>query len=243
MLSAFRRPAKYVLAAAVATFAVSFLMKDRLPGRDAILPELLQEPAQTSGGLPEPFDVTRKGVTYAVEPMFNYELWGLVVSYHHADSFTDISHEAWKDYINVKDICVLWGQNLETAVYSRMRFRSRDFTCFYSYPDEETGRVFNENCLSNNHLLPADPIVAAAIMGARKGDQVHFKGWLVTYGIKGTPYRRVSSTTRFDRGNGACEVVFVNEFEVLRAANPGWRALHKLSLVLIILSAALLVFA
>jgi hypothetical protein len=80
-------------------------------------------------------------------------------------------------------------------------------------------------------------------MAARKGDQVHFKGWLVSYGIKGSPYRRTSSTTRFDRGNGACETVFINEFRVLRAANPGWRALYRLSLVLMAISAAVLLFA
>jgi hypothetical protein len=241
-LRALKRPAKFVLAASAAAFVISFFMKDRLPGRAAILEPLLQEPVQTSDDLPGPFEAVRKGVTYTVTPLFNYELWGMVVSYHHANSFIDVSHEAWNDYINVKDVCVLWGKNLESAVYTRMKFRNRDFTCFYTYPDEETGRVFSENCLSNNHLLPADSIVAAAIMRARKGDQVRFKGWLVSYGIKDSPYRRMSSTTRRDRGNGACETVFVNEFEILRAANPEWRALHKLSLVLMVLSAAALVF-
>jgi hypothetical protein len=242
-LNFLRQPAKYVLAAAAAAFVFSFLMKDRLPARDAILPELLQTPVQTNADLPEPFDVTRKGVTYTVEPLLNYELWGMIVSYHHANSLADISHEAWKDFINVKDVCVLWGKNLETAVYARMKFRNRDFTCFYTYPDEETGRVFTENCLSNNHLLPADPIVAAAVMSARKGDQVHFKGWLVSYGIKDSPYRRMSSTTRFDRGNGACETVFVDEFQVLRAANPQWRTLFKLSNVLMIACVVVLLVA
>ena len=237
-----RRPAKFALAGAAVLFVAAFFMKDRLPGREEILPELLQEPAQTKDDLPEPFEVTRKGVTYTVEPLFNYELYGMVVSYHHANSLVDISHEAWKDFINVKDVCVLWGKNLETAVYARMKFRNRDFTCFYTYPDEETGRVFNENCLSNNHLLPADPLVAAAVMGAWKGDQVRFKGWLVSYGIKDSPFRRMTSTTRRDRGNGACETVFVNEFEVLKPANPAWRALSKFSLVLMVLCAAVLIF-
>jgi len=241
-ISPLRGTVRLVIVAAAGTFVVSFFMKDRLPGRTSVLPELLQEPVQTKSDLPGPFDVTRKSVTYTVTPVFNYELWGMIVSYHHANSFVDISHEAWNDYINVKDVCVLWGKNLETAVYTRMKFKNRDFTCFYTYSDQETGRIFAENCLSNNHLLPADSIVAGTIMRARKGDQVHIKGWLVSYGQKGTPYRRITSTSRNDRGNGACETVFVNEFEVLREANSGWRSLYKLSLVLAVLGAAALVF-
>jgi hypothetical protein len=237
-----RRAAKFIIVAAALAFVVSYFMKDRWPSRDAIFEALLQEPIQTATDLPGPFDVTRKGVTYTVTPVFNYELWGMIVSYHHANSFVDISHEAWNDYINVKDICVLWGKNLESAVYSRMKFRSRDFTCFYTYPDEETGRIFSENCLSNNHLLPADSIVAGTIMRAKKGDQVHLKGWLVSYGIKDSPYKRMTSTTRRDRGNGACETVFVNEFEILRAANQVWRTLYKLSLGLIVICAVFLLF-
>jgi hypothetical protein len=237
-----KQMAKFVVAAAAVTFVVSFFMKDRLPGRSALLEPLLQEPVQTDVDLPEPFEATRKGVTYTVTPLFNYELWGMVVSYHHAGSFVDISHEAWNDRINVKDVCVLWGKNLESAVYTRMKFKNRDFTCFYTYPDEETGRIFTENCLSNNHLLPADSLVSGTIMRARKGDQIHLKGWLVSYGIKDSPYKRMTSTTRRDRGNGACETVFVNEFEIMRAVNHGWRTLHKLSLVLIVFGAAALIF-
>jgi hypothetical protein len=236
------KPARFVLAAAAAALILSFFMKDRLPGRSGILPDLLQNPVQTKGDVPEPFDVVRKGITYTVTPLFNYELWGMVVSYHNANSFVDISHEAWNDNINVKDVCVLWGKNLGTGVYSRMKFRNRDFTCYYTYPDQETGRIFTEDCLSNNHLLPADAAVAAAVMRARKGDQIHFKGWLVSYGIKGSPYRRMSSTTRRDRGNGACETVYVTEMRVLKEANPGWRGLYRLSVGLLVLSLAALVF-
>jgi hypothetical protein len=101
---------------------------------------------------------------------------------------------------------------------------------------------FTENCLSNNHLLPADEFIAAAVKRARKGDQVRLKGWLVSYGIKDTPYSRGSSTVRNDRGNGACEVVYVTEFEILREANPVWRRLHQLSRVVAGLALAALIF-
>jgi hypothetical protein len=229
---------KALLAASAAAFVLSLFMQDRLTPPGRVLPELLAEPIQARGDLPEPFEAERKGVTYVITPLYSYELAGLVVSTHDADSFVDISHEAWRDYINIKDLCVIWGRNVETGVYAGMRFRNRDFTCFYTYPDEETGALFSEDCLSNNHLLPADEIVAAAVKRARKGDQVRFKGWLVSYGIKGSPYKRVSSATRKDRGNGACETVFVNEFRILREANPGWRTLRRVALWVFVLAAA-----
>jgi len=237
-----RKPARVILSLAAAVFVVSFFMRNRLPDKGLVLEPLLQDPVQTEDGVPEPFEVTRKNVTYTVTPLFGYELWGMIVSYHHSASFVDISHKQWNDFLNTKDICVIWGRNAESGVYSRMTFRNRDFTCFYRYPDRETGELFTESCLSNNHLLPADALVADAVLKARKGDQVRLKGWLVSYGIKGAPYSRRSSTVRNDRGNGACEVVYVTEFEVLREANAAWRALHKLSLALAALSLVALIF-
>lgn len=237
-----RRLARTVFPLAVLAFAASLFMRSRLPDKGLILEPLLQAPVQTGDGVPEPFEVERKGFTYAVKPLFSYELWGMIVSYHHSASFIDLSHKQWNDYLNTKDICVIWGRNVETGVYERMRFRNRDFTCYYRYPDRETGELFTENCLSNNHILPSDPLVAEAVLKARKGDQIHFKGWLVSYGIKGAPYSRGSSTVRNDRGNGACEVVYVTEFEILREANAAWRSLHKLSLVLAVLALAALIF-
>jgi hypothetical protein len=226
-----RRLARIVLPVAALAFAASFFMRNRLPDKNLILEPLLQDPVQSKDGVPEPFEVRRKDVDYTVTPLFSYELWGLVVSYHDASSFIDVSHKQWNDFLNTKDVCVIWGRNVETGVYERMRFRNRDFTCFYRYPDRETGELFTENCLSNNHLLPADPLVAGAVLKARKGDQVRFKGWLASYGVKGAAYQRRSSTVRNDRGNGACEVVYVTEFEVLREANATWRVLYRLSLI------------
>jgi hypothetical protein len=237
-----RRLAGVILIVSVVAFAASLFMRNRLPDRSLILEPLLQSPVQSKEGVPEPFDVSRKGFTYTVTPLFGYELWGLVVSYHHAASFIDIAHKEWNDYLNVKDVCVIWGKNVETGVYERMSFRNRDFTCYYRYPDREAAALFSENCLSNNHLLPADPLVADAVLRARPGDQVHFKGWLVSYGHQGASYARRSSTSRYDRGNGACEVVYVTEFEILREANASWRTLHRLSLVLIGLSLVALIF-
>jgi len=235
-----RNGAKFLILAAATAFSVSLLMKNRLPDNSLIIESCGKEPAQTDANLPGPFDVARKGVTYTVTPVFNYDLWGMIVSDHSASSFLDISHKRWNDYLNTKDICVVWGKNVESGVYKNMKFHNRDFTCFYYYPDQETGRLFDENCLSNNHLLPADSIVGGKIQSARKGDQIHLKGWLVSYGIKDTPFRRMTSTTRSDRGNGACETIFVTDFEIARKANGDWQMMNRISLGLMVVCLAAL---
>jgi hypothetical protein len=234
--------ARVLLPTAALAFVASLFLRDRLPAKGLILEPLLQNPIQSDVGVPGLFETTRKKVDYVVTPLFSYELWGLIVSSHDASSFIDISHKQWNDFLNTKDVCVIWGRNVETGVYKRMRFRNRDFTCYYRYPDREAAELFTENCLSNNHLLPDGPLVAAAVKKARKGDQVRVKGWLASYGVKGAPYQRKSSTVRNDRGNGACEVVYVTEFEILREANAVWRTLYKLSLVLMALSMGALLF-
>jgi hypothetical protein len=237
-----REIVKPLLLISIGLVVLSFFLKDRLPSEDEILDSLRSEPVQESSELPPPFEVIRKGATYTVTPLFHYDLYGMVVSYHSSDSFTDLAHKRWKDYLNVKDLCVIWGKNIDSGVYRKMKFSSRDFTCFYTYPDEETFRLFCESCLSNNHLLSDDPALIRSIMRVNRGDQIHLRGYLATYDQKQTGFHRGTSTNRDDRGNGACETVYVTDFSVLKRANPGWRALFKLSLLASVAGIILLFF-
>ena len=88
-----RRLAKIILPIAAIAVVVSFFMRNRLPDKGLVLEALLQNPVQTEEGVPEPFEVSRKDVTYTVTPLFSYELWGMIVSYHDSASFIDVSHK------------------------------------------------------------------------------------------------------------------------------------------------------
>jgi hypothetical protein len=211
----------------------SLIFKNRWPKPSEIRPECLQEPVQTQEDIPESFVDEAKGYRYEVQPLFNYELWGMVVSSHYAGSITDFAHEAWKDYLNIKDICTIFGRNLETDAFRSVTFRSRDFTCYYSYTDPDVGELFSASHISNNHLITSDRVLIRAIKRARRGDQVRIKGWLVNYRHEGARYGRSTSTVRTDTGDHACEVVYVTEFEILKRANPEWRAAFPLSILLI----------
>ena len=223
-----RRGLRAFLVLSLAGLALSVGEKRKLPPPDRINAALLTDPVQTDEPSP-PFEVERKGILYLVTPVLGYEIRGLVVSEHDSRAFTDLSHERWKDNLNIKDVCLVWGQNIATGVYRKMKFRNRDFTCYYSYPNSATGKLFTENALSNNHLLAGDDHTARKVGMVRRGDQIRVRGWLASYERPGTPFRRGTSTTREDRGNGACETIYVTELEVLRPGNPGWRRLFGLS--------------
>ena len=212
-------------------WALSLYFKDRLPPPDGVFAQLYREPVQTAENLPGAFTVSKKNVTYRVTPLFHYELYGLVVSQHRSDSLLDISHRRWNDHLNIKDLCVVWGKNIASGVYRRLKFWNRDFTCMCSFPDEETGALFSERHLSNNHILSADDAMRRRILKVRPGDQVHFKGYLASYSQPANQFFRGSSTVRDDTGNGACETVYVTEFRVLKRANPVWRATRPLALL------------
>jgi len=220
-----REVVKLALLAGLVGLLLSILFKDRWPGTGDLLAEVFQEPVQEAAALPEPFDASQKGFTYTVHPVAAYKIWGLVVSSHYAGSFLDITHEAAKDYLNIKDLCLIWGQNLETDGFQKLKFWNRDFTCYYSWTDPQAGQAFSPSHISNNHLITSDRALRRLIKSVRRGDQVHIRGWLAAYGHKGSGAMRGTSTTRNDTGGGACETIYVTGFEVVRRANAGWRAL------------------
>jgi hypothetical protein len=224
---------KVILLAGLVLLFLGLVFRSRWPKESDFRPELFQEPVQAPGDLPAPFDVTQKGYSYTVYPQFEYELWGMVVSSHYAGSFLDYAHEMWKDYLNIKDLCVIWGGNLETGAFRDVKFWSRDFTCYYSWSDPETARRFSPSHISNNHLITEEVRLRKLIKSVKRGDQVHLRGWLAKYGHKGSKVVRGTSTTRKDTGGQACETVYVTEFDVLKRANPGWRAVLPASLAII----------
>jgi hypothetical protein len=160
-------------------------------------------------------------VDYHISPSYEYEIVGLVVTQHNTKSFTDLSHEF--DPGNTKDICIVWGENITNGSYKEVRYYSGDFTCFVQW-DRELDDPFKLNKIANNHILPASSEIAKQINGVKIGDQIRLKGKLADYKVIDKAgqeiFTRPTSTTRDDTGNGACEVLYVEEVEVLLPGNP-----------------------
>jgi hypothetical protein len=78
------------------------------------------------------------------------------------------------------------------------------------------------NQLANNHLISEDPFLRDRAAEIRVGDQIRVKGWLSRYGAVGGRLRG-TSTTRDDTGDGACETIYVREFEIVQRGFNPWR--------------------
>lgn len=208
-----------------ALHVISWHQKARPIPIASILPELRREPRQTATD-PTPFAFSYRGRPYNVKPLAAYDLAGLVVSHNDIGGLADIYHT--KDSLDTKDVCVIWGDNVATEDFHRVKFWNGPWTCHWRYPD---GVRTAASQVSNNHLITQSDSIRQAIARVRVGDQIRVRGRLVAYqDAAHAEFWRTSSLTRGDTGNGACEVVFVENLEILKAGAPGWWTLYLLSL-------------
>ena len=114
------------------------------------------------------------------------------------------------------DLALGWGPMSDDEVLAGLKisqsgrwYRWRPKTRELPVPREQI-----EHNSANMHLIPADKDIEKAIKSAKKGDIVRFKGHLVRIN-RGSDWHWVSSVSRTDTGGGACEVIFVKEFELV----------------------------
>jgi hypothetical protein len=219
--------------ASTAMLLISFLNRNNLPPASALLPQLAAEPLQRPT-VKHPFTVEYSGVRYAVEPQFEYDLHGMVVSYrqHNDDSM----HRLANDHLNMADLCVVWGDTAASPHLGDVSFWNGIFTCNFQTQSRVAWESIRPQQVANNHLLSADDLVRSQVAHVKIGDQVRIRGWLASYGTGGN--KRGTSTTREDTGDGACETIFIDDFEIVKPARGPWRVALSVSLVMLVLSAA-----
>jgi hypothetical protein len=217
------RTGGWLMAAGAILLAASLWLRHELPDPAGLRPELASEPVQepTSAA---PFQTRVADVTYTVRPVADYEIWGLVVSVHDSSTWWNWIHKASHDHLNVMDVCVVFAENVASGGYVGLDYSSGQFVCYVNTSSSEKWRRFSMRAISNNHLLADRPSVVATLRAVRPGDQVRIRGWLAEYAHQhGFAFRRGTSLTRDDTGNGACETIYVHDAEVLRAGGAPWR--------------------
>ena len=111
------------------------------------------------------------------------------------------------------DLALGWGPMSDTRILAAFTIRQQDR--FYHWSAATLpippGEVITHS--ANMHLIPATDAVANRLLGARVGQLVELRGQLIRADGK-DGFRWVSSLTRADSGDGASEVIWVEEARV-----------------------------
>ncbi|HJR68829.1 MAG TPA: hypothetical protein VKA43_02195 [Gammaproteobacteria bacterium] len=209
-----------LLTASVVALAGCFFNRNAIPSAIDFHPRLSDEPRQREIEK-APLRVAYAGVDYRVEPLYDYELYGLVVSFRQHDGESSM-HRWSNDHLNMADVCVVWSDTAFSRYLGKLDFWNGIFTCNVQTRDSVAWASFKMNQLANNHLISEDPYIRERAAEIRVGDQIRIKGWLARYGAAGGGLRG-TSTTREDTGDGACETIYVREFEIVRRGFSPWR--------------------
>ncbi|MDD5019120.1 MAG: hypothetical protein PHH75_01080 [Candidatus Omnitrophica bacterium] len=215
--------------------AVSFFARNNYRSVREIAPEALQDPVQTPLAASLPITFQANGYAYELEPLYRYEINAMLV---HKLNYRTFSIYKF-DRVFAFDLCMIWGDNLLKKAYQEGTLSfSQD--CRFCWAQWRRPIFFNLNQLSNNHLLIKNKGLERMVGFLVYGDQVKIKGKLVNVRARklsaGSDWDSPStvswktSTCRTDAGAGACEVIFVEDIKILKAANVFWRSLFLLSL-------------
>ena len=131
-------------------------------------------------------------------------------------------HSRSNGHLNMLDVCVIWGDNTTNPRLDKIDFWNGIFTCNVKARDSLAWEAFDMDQLSNNHLLSDDASIRKQVKALSIGDQIKITGMLASYGNDGG-VQRGTSTTREDTGDGACETIFVDHFQIVKAATSYWR--------------------
>ena len=113
------------------------------------------------------------------------------------------------------DLALGWGRMSDENVLNQIQISQSGR--FYRWRVESfpIPRKEIETSSANMHLIPADDYVKRAIEKVRKGEIIELSGSLVNVVSKEDGWYWRSSRTRNDTGAGACELIFVESFEVI----------------------------
>jgi len=138
-----------------------------------------------------------------------YKLSGVLVS-------TQSYRTGFMDKLAPYDFATCWGKTPEMFPY--LKFKQFARFCKFNYkmdaPVDLNYVLFH---MSNNHMIPSTLNIRRALKVAKKKELVEIEGYLVyvtaTTKNKGT-VKWNSSTSRTDKGNGACEIIYVTRLRL-----------------------------
>ncbi len=178
-------------------------------GRDGTPIDVL-EPPGLERQKPEIVRLSRDGYDITITRKACYTVRGIVVG-------RENYYSGWNSLVSPADVALCWGKIAENGTYRRLKW-SQGNRWYFWRAGEDFGysNDFIAGHSSNNHLIPSTPNLEKAVKGLKEGDAVELAGHLAD--VAATKQTRNywwnSSMTTEDRGDGACEIIYLTRLKV-----------------------------
>lgn len=162
------------------------------------------EPLQTTIDTPKSF-ISKDDV---FTPLAHFEIQAKVLSKENYSADRGAKHSP-------VDLALGWGRMSDESVISRLDiwqsgrwYRWKPLEQIFPIPRREI-----EISSANMHMIPSTEAITLKLEEVREGDIISLKGKLVRINSKDGGHWQ-SSVSREDTGNGACEVIYVEDFVI-----------------------------
>jgi hypothetical protein len=112
------------------------------------------------------------------------------------------------------DLALGWGPMADPQVLKDIRISQSNRWYHWQVDEFPIPRREIETHSANMHMIPANSLVAQTLARVKQGQLIQLSGQLVQVDGK-DGYRWSSSLSREDTGNGACELIWVEQLKVL----------------------------
>lgn len=171
------------------------------------------DPDQTPTEGLEAIALEHGGFSFTLKPLASYTARGVVLG-------CETYSSGWNALLSPCDVALAWGALLEGDRYRALDWSQSSRWYWWTWsgdaPLEVQDEAFVARYSANTHILPASRNLARAAKGLGAGDVVELSGLLVRVdGRRGDEtVWWVSSTSRQDKGDGSCEVLYLTRLKV-----------------------------
>jgi hypothetical protein len=166
----------------------------------------IPDPVQTILKEPETVYILADEVNIPIVLLAEYTVEGVIKS-----------KKKYNDYpsrIAQYDVALAWGSLNEKEIDSHINYSQRGRWYYYSYDrNVSVSSSYIAEHSANMHLINQDPLVLKKIENINVNDHIKLIGYLVNVNFDNGTWG--SSLTRTDTGNGACEIMYVTDVEVI----------------------------
>ena len=166
--------------------------------------ENIQEPIQVD--LEKTKIIKRNFENVYLDVVATYEISGRVTNTHKYNSLNTITQTS------PLDVTITWGKTATNKTNKNVKYYSIGDRHVYNKILDLEG--YNNNEMSNNHLIPESNKIKEELNMIKIGDYIKLEGMLVNIKTKNSSMS--TSVYRDDTGSGACEVMYVTKVTWLK---------------------------